>query len=210
MNSTLVIQPAINTGDGIDLRVTDAFRLSDLADTLRICIMLCAVYSKVRKNHVRRLARSIRPVHPEAGSIRHSPEFGLLLCDGNTSAQAIALLGWRLFWERRFSIQTLTRCQGNYPPFGLFEWLAFMPAHLPPTADPRGWLHRHFVHALGQTWNAWCAIASGMQESGGYVVSPLLFPTRPLWLDYPADGDVLGTVRSTTHVVPLREAAARG
>ncbi|MEK6291196.1 MAG: hypothetical protein V4793_07365, partial [Paraburkholderia tropica] len=80
----------------------------------------------------------------------------------------------------------------------------------PPTADPRGWLHRHFVHALGQTWNAWCAIASGMQESGGYVVSPLLFPTRLLWLDYPVDGDALGTVRSTTHVVPLREAAARG
>jgi hypothetical protein len=173
------------------------------------CIMLCAVYSKVRKNHVRRLARSIRPVHPEAGSIRHSPEFGLLLCDGNTSAQSIALLGWRLSWERRFSIQTLTRCQGNYPPFGLLEWLAFMPAHLPPTADPRGWLHRHFVHALGQTWNAWCAIASGMQESGGYVLSPLLFPTRLLWLDYPADGDALGIVRSTTHAVPLGEAARR-
>ncbi|MEX3954133.1 hypothetical protein AB4Y45_46000 [Paraburkholderia sp. EG287A] len=52
---------------------------------------------------------------------------------------------------------------------------------------PQEWLHRHFVHALGQTWNAWCAIASGMQESGCYVLSPLLFPTRLLWLDFPDD-----------------------
>lgn len=128
--------------------------------------MLCAIYGTIRKNHVRRLARSIRPVQPEAGSVRHSPEFGLMLHDGLASAQSIALLGWRLSWERRFSIQTLTQCQRSYPPFGLLEWLAFMPAHLPPPVAPQDWLHRHFVHALGQTWNAWCAIASGMQESG--------------------------------------------
>ncbi|MCG5076579.1 hypothetical protein [Paraburkholderia tagetis] len=173
------------------------------------CIMLCAVYRKIRKNRVRRLARSVRPVQPEAVSVRHSPEFGLLLCDGNTAAQSIALLGWRLSWERRFSMQTLTRCQGNYPPFGLLEWLAFMPAHLPPTVGPQDWLHRHFVHALDQTWNAWRTIASGMQESGCYVVSPLLFPTRMLWMDYADDGGALGIVRSRTHVVPLREAADR-
>ncbi|WP_174464467.1 hypothetical protein [Paraburkholderia ferrariae] len=155
------------------------------------CIMLCAVYTKIRKNRVRRLSRSIRPVQPEASSVRHSPEFGLLLCDGSTSVQSIALLGWHLSWERRFSIQTLTRCQREYPPFGLLEWLAFMPAHLPPTADPQGWLNRHFVHALGQTWNAWCSIASGMQESGRYVLSPLLFPTRLLWLNFPGDGHPL-------------------
>ncbi|EJO54197.1 hypothetical protein BURMUCF2_B0456 [Burkholderia multivorans CF2] len=153
-----------------------------------ICITLCEAYRKMRKNRVRRLARSIRPVQPDAGSVRHLPEFGLLLCDGNTPALSVALLGWRLSWERRFSIQTLTRCQENYPPFGLLEWLAFMPAYLPPSFDAQNWLHRHFVHALGQTWNAWCAIASGMQESGCYVLSPLLFPTRLLWLDLPDDG----------------------
>ncbi|TDG02022.1 hypothetical protein E1N52_41950 [Paraburkholderia guartelaensis] len=58
--------------------------------------------------------------------------------------------------------------------------------HLQPTADPRGWLHRHFLHARGQTWNAWCAIASGMQENGCYVISPLLLPPRLLWMDFPA------------------------
>lgn len=151
------------------------------------CIMLCAVYRKIRKNHVRRLARSIPSAQPEAGAVRHSPEFGLLLCDGNTSAQSVAFLGWRLSWERRFSIQTLTRCQGNYAPFGLLEWLAFMPAHLPPTVDTHDWLRRHFIHALDQTWHAWCAITSGMQESDCYVLSPLLFPTRLLWLDFPND-----------------------
>ncbi|MEX3634637.1 hypothetical protein [Paraburkholderia sp. BR14320] len=71
--------------------------------------MLCAAYRKIRKNRVRRLARSMRPVQPGAGSVRHSPEFGLLLCDGKTTAQSIALLGWRLSWERRFSMQTLMR-----------------------------------------------------------------------------------------------------
>ena len=150
--------------------------------------MLYAAYRKIRKIHVRRLARSMRPVQPEAGSVRHSPEFGLLLCDGTTPAQLIALLGWRLSWERRFSVETLTGCQEHYPPFGLLEWLAFMPAHLPPSVDSQDWLHRHLVHALGQTWNAWRAIASGMQESGCYVVSPLIFPTRMLWMDYPDDG----------------------
>lgn len=130
-----------------------------------------------------------------------------LLCDGNTSAESIALLGWRLSWERRFSIQTLTRCQADYPPFGLLEWLAFMPANLPPSVDRWGWLHRHLVHALGQSWNAWCLIASGMQESGCYVVSPLLFPTRLLWLDYPDHGDPQSLGRWRTHVVPLREAS---
>ena len=61
-----------------------------------------------------------------------------------------------------------------------------MPAHLPPTVDPQEWLHRHFVYALGQIGNAWCPIASGMQESGCYVLR-LLCPTRLLWLDFPDD-----------------------
>ncbi|MFP6560783.1 hypothetical protein WJ542_21140 [Paraburkholderia sp. B3] len=81
-----------------------------------------------------------------------------------------------------------------------------MPAHLPPTVDPWDWLHRHFLHALGQSWNAWCAIASGMQESGCYVLSPLLFPTRLLWVDYPDEGVALRIVRPRTPVVPPREA----
>ncbi|WP_174479548.1 hypothetical protein [Paraburkholderia heleia] len=147
----------------------------------------------------------MRPVLPEAGSVRHSLECGLLLCEGKTPAQAIALLGWRLSWERRFSIRTLTRGQGNYPPFGLLEWLAFMSAHLPPTVDPRDWLHRDFEHAPDQTWNAWRTIASGMQERGCYVVSPPIFLTRMLWMDYPDDREVLGITCSRTHVVPLRE-----
>ena len=60
-----------------------------------------------------------------------------------------------------------------------------MPVHLPPTGvhDPEEWLLRYFVHALEQTWNAWCNIAIGMRESGCYVVSPLLLPTRVLWLN---------------------------
>lgn len=61
------------------------------------------------------------------------------------------------------------------------------------------WLHRHFVHALGQTWDAWCAIASGMQESGCYVVSPLLFPTRILWTDYTGDRDAQGIASPHTY-----------
>jgi hypothetical protein len=60
----------------------------------------------------------------------------------------------------------------------------------------------------GQTWNAWCAIASGMQESGGYVLSPLLFPTRLLWLDYPTDGDALGIVRPRMSSRSARPVAA--
>jgi hypothetical protein len=36
LGEALAILPATNTGEGIDLRATDAFRLSDLADTLRI------------------------------------------------------------------------------------------------------------------------------------------------------------------------------
>jgi hypothetical protein len=84
--------------------------------------MLYAVYKKVRKSHERRLARTIRSVQPEVDSVRRSPEFGLLLCDGKTSAQSIALLGWRLSRERRFNILTLTRCKGNY--------LAAQPASL--------------------------------------------------------------------------------
>lgn len=100
---------------------------------------------------------------------------------------SIALLGWRMSWERRFSAQTLTRCAKTYPPFGLLEWLAFMPAHLPPPGlgGSDDWLLRHFVHALRQTWNAWCAIASEMHENGRYVISPMLLPTRALWLDAP-------------------------
>ncbi len=169
------------------------------------CITLCSVYRKIRKKRVRSLARSIRPLMPETGSVRHSPESGLLLCEGKTPAQSIALLGRRLCWERRFSIWTLTRCQGNYPPFGLLEWQAFMPALLPPPVDPRDWLHRDFVHALDETRNAWRTIGSGMQESGCYVVSPLIFPTRMLWMDCPDDGEALGITYSPTHVVPLRE-----
>ncbi|MEM5448504.1 hypothetical protein [Paraburkholderia guartelaensis] len=60
--------------------------------------------------------------------------------------------------------------------------------------DSQDWLHRHFVHALDQIWSAWRAIASGMQESGCYVVSSLLFPMRMLWMDYPDDVDALGVV----------------
>lgn len=36
LDEALAILPAINTGEGIDLRAADAFRLSDLADTLHI------------------------------------------------------------------------------------------------------------------------------------------------------------------------------
>ncbi|HTR05496.1 MAG TPA: hypothetical protein VMJ11_02285 [Paraburkholderia sp.] len=39
-------------------------------------------------------------------------------------------------------------------------------------------------------------IASGMQESGCYVLSPLLFPTRLLWLDFPDDGRALEVAAS--------------
>ncbi|MEX3985326.1 hypothetical protein AB4Y45_41005 [Paraburkholderia sp. EG287A] len=124
-------------------------------------------------------------------------------------ALSIALLGWRLSKEQRVSIQTLTRCQGDYPPFGLLEWQAFMPAHLPPprARDREGWLLRHFVHALDETWRAWRAIASGMQGGGGYVISPLLFPTRLLWVHYPAVGDALGIAQSCMPVVPRCEAS---
>ncbi|MCA8023636.1 hypothetical protein [Burkholderia metallica] len=109
----------------------------------------------------------------------------MLLFDGSTSPLSIALLGWRFSWERRFSIRTLVGCPKHYPPFGLLEWLAFMPIHLPPTGvrDSEDWLLRYFVHALEQTWSAWCTIAIGMRENGCYVVSPLLLPTRVLWLD---------------------------
>lgn len=60
-----------------------------------------------------------------------------------------------------------------------------MPVHLPPAGvrDREDWILRHFVHALEQTWNAWCTIAIGMRENGCYVVSPLLLPTRVLWLN---------------------------
>ncbi|MGC3030399.1 hypothetical protein ACPUER_35665 [Burkholderia sp. DN3021] len=148
------------------------------------CIMLSAVYRKLRRNRIRRLARSIRFVWPETDSRRRSPDHRLLWFDGSASPLSIALLGWRFSWERRFSVQTLEGCPKHYPPFGLLEWLAFMPVHLPPAGvgDREDWLLRYFVHALGQTWDAWCAIAFGMRESGCYVVSPLLLPTRVLWL----------------------------
>jgi hypothetical protein len=148
------------------------------------CIMLSAVYRRLRRNRIRGLARSIKPGW-ESDFSRRSTDHGLLLFDGSTSPLSIALLGWRFSWERRFSIRTLVGCPKHYPPFGLLEWLAFMPLHLPPTGvlDPEEWLLRYFVRALEQTWNAWCTIAIGMQESGCYVVSPLLLPTRMLWLD---------------------------
>lgn len=150
------------------------------------CIALYTVYRNTRRNHVRRLARSIRPVQPAADAISPLTRNGMLLIDGSVSAMSVAFLGWRLSWERRFSVQTLARCPKHYPPFGLLEWLAFMPVYLQPPAgasDRQDWLLRHFVHALAQTWSAWCAIASGMRENGCYVISPLLLPTRVLWLD---------------------------
>ncbi|MGY4725798.1 hypothetical protein [Burkholderia pyrrocinia] len=149
------------------------------------CRMLSAVYRRLRRNRIRRLARSIRPVWSEIDSGRRSTDHGLLLFDGSASPLAIALLGWRFSWERRYSIQTLVGYPKHYPPFGLLEWLAFMPVHLPPAGgrDREDWLLRYFVHALGQTWNIWCTIAFGMRENGCYVVSPLLLPTRVLWLD---------------------------
>ncbi len=158
------------------------------------CIALYAVYRNTRRNHVRRLARSIRPVQPAADTISSSPHNGMLLIDGRVPALSVAFLGWRLSWERRFSVQTLALCPKKYPPFGLLEWLAFMPVHLPPigVTDRQDWLLRQFVDALGQTWNAWCAIASGMQEDGCYVISPLLFPTRTLWLERSEGKNELG------------------
>ncbi|MDR6412872.1 hypothetical protein [Paraburkholderia terricola] len=155
--------------------------------------MLYAVYRYLRRNRIRRLARSVHPLLPEANLVRHLPEGKLLLFDGGVSALSIALLGWRLSWERRFSLQTLARCPRNYPPFGLLEWLAFMPAHLPPIGvnDQQDWLRRYFVHALEETWNAWCTIACGMQQNGCYVISPLLLPTRLLWLDFPGAADTV-------------------
>ncbi|WP_231957698.1 hypothetical protein [Paraburkholderia tropica] len=152
----------------------------------RICIMLDAAYRRIRRSRSRRLARSIGLVRPGVASAHHLPDRRLLLFDGTAPVLSIALLGWRLSWEQRFSIQTLMRCQAEYPPFGLLEWLAFMPAHLPPprARDREDWLLRHFVHALDETWRAWRAIASGMQEGGYYVVSPLIFPTRLLWMDF--------------------------
>ncbi|WP_198391674.1 hypothetical protein [Burkholderia ubonensis] len=105
--------------------------------------------------------------------------------DGSTSPLSIALLDWRFSWERRFSVQTLVGCPKHYPPFGLLEWMVFMPIHLPPLGigEPEGWLLRSFVHALGQTWNIWRTIAFDMRENGCYVISPLLLPTCVLWLD---------------------------
>ncbi len=149
------------------------------------CIMLSAVYRRLRRNRILRLARSIKPVWSEVNFGRRSTDHGLLLFDGNASPLSIALLGWRLSWERRFSVQTLTGCSKHYPPFGLLEWQAFMPVHLPPASarNREDWLLRAFIHALGQTWNVWCTIAFGMRENGCYVVSPLLLPTRVLWLD---------------------------
>uniref|UniRef100_UPI003BEEF144 hypothetical protein n=1 Tax=Burkholderia arboris TaxID=488730 RepID=UPI003BEEF144 len=149
------------------------------------CTMLSAIYTRLRRNRVRRLARSVRPIWSEIDSNRRSTDHGLLLFDGNTSPLSIALLGWRFSWERRFSIQTLVGCSKHYPPFGLLEWMAFLPVYLPPTGvyDREEWLIRHFVHALEQTWNAWFSIAIGMRENGCYVVSPLLLPTRALWLN---------------------------
>ncbi|KGD28327.1 hypothetical protein DP59_3107 [Burkholderia pseudomallei] len=149
------------------------------------CMMLSAVYRRLRGNRIRRLARSARPIWSEIDSGSRSTEHGLLLFDGSASPLSIALLGWRFSWERRFSIRTLVGCPKHYPPFGLLEWLAFMPLHLPPAGvfDHEEWLQHYFVHALEQTWNAWCTIAIGMRENGCYIVSPLLLPTRVLWLD---------------------------
>ncbi|AXF19032.1 hypothetical protein [Paraburkholderia caledonica] len=153
------------------------------------CAALDVVYRNARRNHGRRLARSFRPVQP--GTMISLTDHGLLLIDGTAPAMSIALLGWRMSWERRFSAQTLTRCAKIYPPFGLLEWLAFMPAHLPPPSLGvcDDWLLRHFLHALRQTWNTWCAIASEMQENGRYVISPLFLPTRAPWLDAPTHFD---------------------
>ncbi|WP_423394056.1 hypothetical protein [Burkholderia sp. LMG 21824] len=101
---------------------------------------------------------------PEIDSARDSIGHRLLLFDGNAPPLSIAMLGWRFTWERRFSLQTLARCSRHYPPFGLLEWLAFMPAQLPPVGvlDEDDWLLRYFVHALGESWTAWCTIAAGM------------------------------------------------
>ncbi len=85
------------------------------------CMRLYAVYKRLRRNRIRRLARSIGPVRLEIDSDRHSTYHGLLLFDGSTSPLSIALLGSRLSWERRFSIRTLVGCPKHYPPFGLLE-----------------------------------------------------------------------------------------
>lgn len=148
------------------------------------CIALNAVYRNTRRNHVRRLARSISPVQPGADAISPLPGHGMLLIDSSVPALWVALLGWRMSWERRFSLLTLAHCGRVFPPFGLLEWLAFMPVYWPPVSlnDRHDWLLHHFAHALGQTWNAWCAITSSMQENGHYVISPLLLPTRVLWI----------------------------
>ncbi|CAE6818047.1 hypothetical protein R75461_05968 [Paraburkholderia nemoris] len=151
------------------------------------CIALNAIYRNTRRNHARRLTRSIGPVQLDANAMICLPDYGLFLIDGTAPMISVALLGWRMSWERRFSVQTLTRCPKTFPPFGLFEWLAFMPVCLPPPGpgDRNDWLIRHFTHALRQTWNAWCTIASGMQENGRYVLSPMLLPTRTFWFDVP-------------------------
>src|SRR5260370_6729963 len=101
-----------------------------------------------------------------------------------------------MFWERSLILITLTRCVRTYTPFGLLEWLAFMLAcyQVPRDAAPNEALLKYFKSDLARTWNAWCLMAASMRNSGNYIASPLLLPTRALWID-PLD-------RSGTFLVP--------
>jgi hypothetical protein len=159
------------------------------------CIALNTLYRRAKSAHLRRLMRQNVPATLSPGAFRQLPS-RVLLIDGESAMLTVAMVGWRMSWERRFSLQTLTRCVRSYPPFGLLEWLAFMPAcyQVPRDAAPNEALLQYFKSDLARTWNAWCLMAASMRNSGSYIASPLLLPTCALWID-PLD-------RSGTFLVP--------
>jgi hypothetical protein len=98
------------------------------------CIALNTVYRNARRNHVRRLARSVPPIQPGDKVMSPLSSHRLLLIDRRVPASSAALLGWRMSWERRFSAQTLSRCRRAYPPFGLLDGWHSCPSIGRPSA----------------------------------------------------------------------------
>lgn len=149
-----------------------------------LCFALNQAYRRARRTHAQRLRCKQVARTLNATEVQRT-ESGLLLVDGEQSALTVALLGWRMSWEGRHSLETLTSRYHRDPPFGLLEWLSFVPAEIAVYRHDQ-WnlseLH-FFVADLKRTWTTWCAIAACRQPQGPYVASPILLPPRALWIE---------------------------
>ncbi|CAH2796653.1 MAG: hypothetical protein CBHOC_3268 [uncultured Caballeronia sp.] len=186
---------------------TNAMRLAaDWPHVDHTCITLCAAYRKIWKNRVRRLARSIQPVQPEEGSVRHSPEFGLLICDSNIRPSRLpcwdgACLGsgasvFRHSRGAKRIIRPLACSNG---------WPSCRPICCPPSTHRAGCIAILFTLLV----NLERMVCNRFRDAGKRLLRDLAaaFPTRLLWLDFPDDGHASEVADPRTRVAPLREIA---